>query len=192
MKKIIGLMGNSGSGKSTVAKYLRERGANIIDADDVSHEVCEPGKPGLEQVKERFDSYFFNDDGSLNRRRLGRHVFADKKELRKLEDVLHPIIMMEVKRRMDSATEELVVIDCALLVKMGLHHLVDEVWLVKADTDTKINRICGRDGIPFDQAMSRLRNQEPDDDMIQYADCVIMNNGSKQQLLEQVEEYIGA
>ncbi len=192
MKRIIGLMGNSGSGKSTVAKYLREHGAKIIDADEVSHEVCELGQPGLQRVKERFDPYFFNEDGSLNRRRLGRHVFADKAELKKLEDALHPIIMKEVETRMKDAAEELVVIDCALLVKVGLHELVDEVWLVKADMDTKINRICGRDGIPFDQAMNRLRNQEPDDDMIQYAQCVIMNNGSVEQLLEQVEEYIGA
>lgn len=192
MNKVIGLMGNSGSGKSTVAKYLKERGAHIVDADEISHEVCEPGQPGLAAVRERFAPYFFNDDGTLNRRRMGRVVFADKRELRKLEDVLHPIILKRVKERLDGLkNEELVVIDCALLVKTGLVHMVDEVWLVKADTDTKINRICGRDGITSDQAMNRLRNQESDDEMVRHADVIILNDGPVSMLLDQVEEYLG-
>lgn len=189
MKQVIGLVGNSGSGKSSVADYLKNKGAFIIDADEVSHELCEPGQPGLAAVKERFEPYFFNDDGTLNRRRMGRHVFADKKELRKLEDVLHPLIVRRVKELVDNSGDDIVVIDCALLVKTGLYHLVDTVWLVKADMDTKIERICSRDGIPYDQAMNRLRNQENDDEMMQYADVIIMNNGSKDMLLEQVEEY---
>jgi dephospho-CoA kinase len=185
-------MGNSGSGKSTVAAYLREKGAYIIDADDVSHRVCEPGRPGLAAVKERFEPYFFNDDGTLNRRRMGRHVFADKRELRKLEDILHPIILKTVKEELDATREEMVVIDCALLVKTGLFHLTDEVWLVKADMDTKLNRICGRDGIPYDQAINRLRNQQSDDEMMQFADKIIMNDGTEAMLLEQVEECLGS
>ena len=192
MKRIIGLMGNSGSGKSTVAKYLREKGAQVIDADEVGREVCEPGQPGLAAVKERFEPYFFNDDGTLNRKRMGRHVFANKRELRKLEDILHPIILRQVKAEMDASQDGLVVIDCALLVKTGLFHLADEVWLVKAELDTKINRICERDGIPHDQAINRLRNQESDDEMMQFADKILVNDGSREMLLEQVEEYLGA
>ncbi len=191
MKRIIGLMGNSGSGKSTVANYLKNKGAKIIDADEVSHRICELGQPGLAQVKERFDAYFFNEDGTLNRRRLGNHVFANKQELRKLEDILHPIILKEVKREMDAIEDGVVVIDCALLVTVGLYHMVDEVWLVKADMDTKVNRICSRDGITYEQAMSRLRNQQRDDEMMQYANVILVNDGLEQQLLEQVEEYLG-
>ncbi|MDL2237276.1 dephospho-CoA kinase [Christensenellaceae bacterium OttesenSCG-928-K19] len=188
--RIIGLMGNSGSGKSTVADYLKAKSAYIIDADEVSHRICEVGQPGLAAVKERFDPYFFNEDGSLNRRRMGRFVFANKAELRKLEDVLHPIILQEVKRELKEHKESIVVIDCALLIKTNLYLLADEVWLVKAETDTKIERICGRDHIPYDQALNRLRNQMPDSEMLRYADVVLMNDGSKEMLLEQVDEYL--
>ena len=192
MKRVIGLVGNSGSGKSTVAKYLKGKGAKIIDADEISHEVCEPGQPGLEAVKERFQPYFFNDDGTLNRKRLGRVVFSSKRDLRMLEDALHPIILKRVKDELDSVDDGLVVIDCALLISCGLQYLTDEVWLVKASFDTKVNRICGRDGVPFEQAVARLRNQDNDDDMIQHAQNIIMNDGTKEQLLEQVDEYLGA
>jgi dephospho-CoA kinase len=188
--RIIGLMGSSGSGKSTVAKYLQDKGAHIIDADEVSHRICEPGQPGLAAVKERFDPYFFNDDGSLNRRRLGRVVFSDKKELRKLEDVLHPLIIRQVREELDNAQADLIILDCALLARTGLIHMVDETWLVKADTDTKINRICGRDGIPLDQALNRLRNQASDDSLMQRADKIIVNDGSLEMLLEQVEDFL--
>ncbi len=191
MSRVIGLMGNSGSGKSTVATYMKEKGAYIIDADEVSHKICEPGQPGLAAVKERFDPYFFNEDGSLNRKRMGRHVFADKAELRKLEDVLHPIILMEVKKELAKRKdEELIVIDCALLVKTGLYHFADEVWHVKAETDTKIERICSRDNIPYDQALNRLRNQMPDEELMRYADVVLMNDGTKEMILEQVREFL--
>jgi len=192
MNKVIGLMGNSGSGKSTVARYLEEKGAYVIDADEISHEVCEPGQPGLAAVKERFAPYFFNDDGSLNRRRLGRVVFEDKRELRKLEDILHPLILKRVKELMEEhKDEDLIVIDCALLVKTGLSYMADEVWLVKADMDTKINRICARDNLTFEQATNRLRSQESDDDMVRHADYILMNDGTKEMLIEQAEEYLG-
>jgi len=189
-KRIIGLMGSSGSGKSTVANHLREKGAVVVDADKISHQVCEPGQPGLAAVKERFDAYFFNDDGSLNRWRLGRVVFSDEKELRKLEDALHPIIIKNVKEQLSNAATDLVVLDCAILVKMGLVHVVDETWLIKADTDTKINRICGRDGIPLEQALNMLRNQASDDSLIQHADKIIVNDSTLDMLLEQVEDCL--
>jgi len=188
--RVIGLMGSSGSGKSTVAKYLRGKGAAVIDVDEVSHRICEPGQPGLAAVKERFSPYFFNDDGTLNRRRLGRVVFSDKKELRKLEDALHPIIIKLVKEELDNTQSDIIALDCALLVRTGLIHLVDEAWLVKADTDTKINRICGRDGLPMDQALNRLRNQASDDELMQHADKIIMNDGPIEMLLEQIEDCL--
>lgn len=190
-KRVIGLMGNSGSGKSTVANYLRDqKGALIIDADEVSHAICEPGQPGLEAVKERFDPYFFNDDGTLNRKRMGRVVFADKKKLRLLEDALHPIVMKVVQEILQTTDAELVVLDSAILSRTGLYHLVDEAWLVKAEMDTKLNRITSRDGISYEDAMNRLRSQQSDDEMMRYAHKILMNDGPEELLIEQVEEYL--
>ena len=191
MSKIIGLMGNSGSGKSTVARYLKSKGASIIDADEISHQVCELGQPGLAAVKARFEPYFFNDDGSLNRRRMGRVVFSDKTQLRRLENALHPIIKDRVNYELqEKKDEDLIVVDCALLIKTGLNELVDEVWLVKADTDTKINRICARDNLGFEEALNRLRNQDSDDELMRHSDIIIENTGSLEELLKQVDENL--
>ncbi len=188
MNRVIGLMGNSGSGKSTVARHLQQKGAYIIDADAISHEVCEIGQPGYVAVKKCFDPYFFNDDGTLNRRRLGRHVFANKVELRKLEEILHPIIIERVRERAALRKDGVVVVDCALLVQTGLNNLTDEVWLVTASEDTKLNRICSRDHISYEQALNRIRNQVPDAELMKYADQVLVNDGTEQALLAQVEE----
>lgn len=191
MSKIIGLMGNSGSGKSTVARYLKDKGAFIIDADEISHQVCELGQPGLAAVKARFEPYFFNDDGTLNRRRMGRVVFSDKTQLRRLEETLHPIIKERVQQKLkEEKNYDLIVVDCALLVKTGLNELVDEVWLIKTDTDTKINRICGRDKMCYEDALNRLRNQDSDDELMRHSDIIIDNTGSVEELLSQVEENL--
>lgn len=191
MSKIIGLMGNSGSGKSTVADYLKSKGALIIDADEISHQVCELGQPGLAAVKARFEPYFFNDDGSLNRRRMGRVVFSDKTQLRRLEEALHPIIKEKVHQKLENENNfDLIVVDCALLVKTGLNELVDEVWLVKADPDTKINRICSRDNISFEDALNRLRNQDSDEELMRHSDIIIENTGTMEELLSQVDSNL--
>lgn len=191
MSRIIGLVGNSGAGKSTVAEYLRKKGAYIIDADEISHRVCEPGQEGLKAIKERFGPYFFNDDGTLNRRRMSRVVFTNRTELQRLEDALHPIILKRVQEEIaNNSDKDIVVLDCALLIKTGLTRLVDEVWLIKADINIKLRRICNRDNIPVSMAMDRLKNQEPDDELMRHADVILENTGDEAMLLEQVEEYL--
>lgn len=190
MGKVIGLMGGSGSGKSTVARYLQQKGAYVIDADEVSHEICEVGQPGYEAVRLLFEPYFFNDDGTLNRKRLGRHVFSHPAELKKLEGALHPLIVKRVQERVAARPGGTIVVDCALLVQTGLNRLADEVWLVTASEDTKIERICARDGLPVEQAVSRLRNQLPDGELMKYADRVLVNDGVDEALIAQVEEAL--
>lgn len=189
MKRIIGLMGNSGSGKSLIAEYLKGKGAQIIDADQVSHDLCQPGQPGLTAVKEAFPPMYFNDDGTLSRKRLGRLVFADQAALQKLESILHPMIIERLREEIDKA-DGLVVIDCALLYKMGLHDLVDEVWLVMANFNQKLARIMDRDGLSAKEAADRLQSQMDETIMAGYADKIIHNEGVPEDVYRQVEEYL--
>ncbi|MGI6153761.1 MAG: dephospho-CoA kinase [Christensenellaceae bacterium] len=189
---IIGLMGNSGAGKSQVAEYLKEKGALIIDADELSREVCGLGQPGLKKLQEIFEPYFFNDDGSMNRKRMGRYVFANPAELKKLESVIHPIVWKRVEEEIARPDHDLKVIDSAILIKSGLNKLTDEVWLVMADLDKKLDRISTRDGITVEEAMNRLKNQNDETILTRYADKIIDNNGTHEQLIAQVEEYLGA
>lgn len=189
MKRTIGLVGNSGAGKSTVARYLEELGADIIDADRISHELCEIGQPGHAAVRETFGNGFFRGDGTLNRRTLGAYVFEDKDALEQLNAILHPLVLYEVRRKREVSTKDVVVVDCALLVDAGLVTDVDEVWLVSAGEGRKKKRILKRDGIDERHAENRLKNQMREEELKEHADVVIENDGTLEQLKKQIGEY---
>lgn len=189
--KIIGLMGNSGSGKSTVADYLQKRGAFIIDADALGREVCEIGQPGLKAIRETFGEVFLNDDGSLNRQRMGAYAFAHPDALKKLEGIVHPLVKKRVDDLLAGADSDIVVIDCAILVKTGLNKLADDVWLVMSDIENKIRRITERDGISPEEALARLNNQNDETILTRYADRIFDNNGTYESLISQVEKALG-
>ena len=186
MNRVIGLMGNSGSGKTTVAEYLKELGAYVIDADQISRELSEAGQPANRAVREAFGEAFFHSDGSMDRRRLGEYAFANPGELRRLEGIIHPLVLEEVERRMADPPSDTVVIDCALLVQAGLHRLADEVWLVETPYGEKIERIQKRDGIGAQHAANRLQNQQAESELERYADHVIRNTGTLDELRKQV------
>ncbi len=192
MKRIIGLMGNSGSGKSTIAAYLKKLGAHIVDADEIAHHVCDRGQPCLKAVRKAFGDSFFLEDGSLNRRLLGSYVFQHPAELKRLEALLHPLILEKTQQQMDAYPDGIVVVDCALLVQTGLHQRMDEVWLVKAPEDSKISRICSRDEISCEDAANRLRSQISDDELVRYADQVILNDAGLDTLYAQAKELLDA
>ncbi|MEG2360657.1 MAG: dephospho-CoA kinase [Christensenella sp.] len=189
MKRCIGLTGNSGAGKSTVAEYLKELGADIIDADEISHELCDVGAEGYAAVKKAFGEKFLRADRSLDRRALGAYVFADEEALSRLNAILHPLVIKEVRRRKAESQKEVVVIDCALLVEVGLAEDADEIWLVRADTKNKEKRICRRDNIDAQYACRRLKNQQSDDELERYADVVIANDDTVDELKKQVKGY---
>lgn len=189
MKRIIGLVGNSGAGKSTAAEYLKELGADVIDADRIAHELYEMGRPGYTAVKEAFGEGFFREDGTLDRRALGAHVFADPKALRALNAIVHPLVIDEVRRRREASDKDVIVVDCALLIDAGLIEDVDEVWLVRAGEGRKRERILRRDGIDARQADDRLRNQSDEETLKKQADVVIENDGTLDWLKKQIGEH---
>ena len=186
-KRIIGLMGNSGSGKSTAAAVLRELGADIIDADELSHDFCEPGQLGNKKIRMRFGNDFFREDGSLDRQKLGRYVFSRPEELLALEGILHPLVLAEVQARLLCSTAQTIVIDCALLTETGLDRLCSEIWLVEAGEKNR-ERIQERDGIDAHSAADRLKNQTPEKELEQYADHLLKNEGTVADLRKRVKE----
>ena len=147
MTVVIGLTGPIGCGKSTVAAWLGELGATVVDADGVAREVVEPGRPALAQVLEAFGPEVMAPDGSLDRAALGRIVFTDPAALARLESIIHPAVRPAILERIAAATQDgapAIVIEAIKLVEGGLAAMCDEVWLVVCNAAAQRERLAGR------------------------------------------------
>ena len=191
--KIIGLTGNSGSGKTAVCDILRPFGAYIIDADKIARDVVEPGEAAYVELVNCFGTGILHKDGTLNRKKLAGIAFPDGEKRRRLTAVTHKHIiarMMEEAERIRANPDgyRFIVFDAPLLVEAGLHKVVSEVWLVHAPEETKMRRIIARDGLTADEALARLNAQPSFETLAAYADRIIENDGNLGTLKSQVEE----
>lgn len=182
----IGLTGGIAAGKSVVSGLLAEFGAWILDADIISREAVEPGTRGLQAIAEEFGRDVINADGTLNRTALGEKAFADTQMLERLNDILHPIIKAEMLCRArhieDEYPQDIIVFDVPLLIECGWQDIVDEVWLVTAPLEERLHRIALRDGLDNERALKRIQAQMPDAEKAEYADVIINNGGSLDEL----------
>ncbi|MCK9905995.1 dephospho-CoA kinase, partial [Frankia sp. Cpl3] len=141
---ILGLTGGIATGKSTVSAMLRERGIPVIDADQIAHEVVEPGKHAYEAIVDHFGSDILLPDGRINRKLLGEIVFSDEGERHKLNCIVHPEVrrvMREQAEEAEKAGAEIVFMDIPLLFESKLQHMVDKVVVVYAPADQQLARI---------------------------------------------------
>jgi len=149
----IGLTGPIGCGKSTVARWLAEQGAVVIDADDLAREVTAPGQPAHDAVIARFGDPVRGPDGALDRAALARFVFADSAALAELEAIVHPAVRPAILAAIaaaDQSAAPAVVIEAIKLVEGGLAELCDEVWLVTCDARAQRDRLLARGADPED------------------------------------------
>ncbi|GMA31160.1 dephospho-CoA kinase [Litorihabitans aurantiacus] len=170
---LVGLTGGIASGKSTIARLLAERGAQVVDADALAREVLEPGTPGLAAVVERFGSGVLGPDGVLDRAALARVVFADEAARRDLEGVVHPAVGERFARVVDAAAAgEVIVHDVPLLVENGLAPRYDLVVVADAPEPVRLERAVAR-GMTREQAAARIAAQASDADRRAVADVLI-------------------
>ncbi len=189
---VVGLTGGLASGKSLVAGELRRLGAVVIDADEISREVTRPGMPAYRDIVERFGSEFLKEDGTIDRKRLGRYVFSHPEALSTLNSLTHPRILDEIERRIKGMerTERrgIIVVDAPLLFEVGLHRRMDRVIVVYADEERQIERLIKRDHLTREEATRRIKTQMPLSEKIKRADFVIDNNGTEEETLLQTQE----
>ncbi len=180
--RVVGLTGGIGSGKSTVAQLFAERGARLIDADKIGHDVYRPGTPGWEQVVTAFGREVMAADGAIDRAVLGRKVFTDPVARRTLNSIVHPLIGMEIVRQLEAARaakdDTPVVIEAALLLDAGWRPLVDIVVVVVTPRERLIERIQRQRGLATADIEARMAAQISDEQRRRLADIVIENGGS--------------
>jgi len=187
--KIIGITGNIGSGKSSVARLLEEKGAVVIDADKVGHEIYAPGTEGWQVLVDNFGAGIVSDTGAIDRKKLSGIVFDNPEAVARLNRILHPLIRKEIEKRIDSLRQKgakVVVIEATLLIEAGWRDMVDELWLVTAPVEISIARLKSR-GLSEAEALARLAAQPPPEKKAHLATVIIRNDGTVDELRIKVD-----
>ncbi|MCX8095246.1 MAG: dephospho-CoA kinase [Caldisericia bacterium] len=190
--RLIGLTGNIASGKSKISEYLKSKGFKIIDADSLGKTVL-----NIDSIKNKiirtFGKNILNDDGSINRRELGRIVFSSKENLKKLNRITLPILTKLVKRKIYEFKKKKVkyaVLDAAILIEAGWHKFVDEVWVVYTDSETQLERLIKRENYSVEEAKSRIEAQLNIEEKLKYADKVVNNSYDWENTKKQIDTIL--
>ena len=189
---VIGLTGPIASGKSTVAELLRQRGAEVIDADRVYRSLLQPRSELWRRIVERFGSGIVRSDGEIDRAELGGVVFADPEALADLDRITHPAVVAEVRTRIGRSHAPLIVLEAVKLVQSGLASDVDALWFVNADSETRLRRLMSRSGL--DEASARARIAAAPDTVPEGVDvgATIDNSGDLASTAAAIEDALQA
>ena len=190
MKKtlVVGLTGQSGAGKSTVSQLMAQEGCTIIDADEIARQVVSDGTDCLVGLALAFGCEILNQDGTLNRRRLGNLVFGDKKKTQKLNQTILPYILREIQRQVDLARQrggELVILDAPTLFESGADQFCDQIVSVIAPEQMRYNRVLLRDDRTEEEIRARFASQHEDAYYTKRSQFVISNDKNRNHLAGQ-------
>ncbi|HHK5547031.1 TPA: dephospho-CoA kinase [Bacillus thuringiensis] len=181
MTVVIGLTGGIASGKSTVSEMFRELSIPVIDADVIAREVVEQGKPAYNKIVELFGAEVLQQDGELDRPRLGSIVFYNEEKRLQLNKIVHPAVREEMNRQKEMYIKEgvqAVVLDIPLLFESKLTSLVDRILVVAVKPHTQLERLMKRNNFSEEEATARIQSQMPLEEKVKNADEVINNDGT--------------
>ena len=177
---VIGLTGSIGTGKSEAARQLEALGASIISADQVGHEAYTPNTEAWEHVVSAFGDEILQDDGEIDRRKLGTIVFSDPGQLERLNQIMHPRMAQMVADKVEvlrGQGVEVVVVEAALLFEAGWDSLVEEVWTTDSPEQAVIERLKVRNGMSEEETRKRMSSQMGRMERLERSDYVIENSG---------------
>jgi dephospho-CoA kinase len=187
---VVGLTGGIGSGKSTFSALLAELGARVVDADLIGREALQPGRPAWHSVVDQFgDEILAHHSLQIDRKRLAEIVFGDRDKLAALNAIVHPVIMKGIADALDKLrnTDEIVILDAALILELGLSGGLDGLVVVVADEGLRKKRLAKERGMSDADIVARMRAQVSPEELEAKADLVVRNNGNIEQLTLEAE-----
>lgn len=193
MANIIGLTGQTGAGKSSVREILQKKGAAVIDADTVAHDITDNNVNCIYDIVTRFSCLVLNEKGKINRKALGKRVFSDKKELSALNKIIFPYILEAIEHEVlgyIAKGAENIVIDGATVIESGCGKMCDVLISVVAEEETRLTRIIKRDGITKADAERRVSAQKPEEFYTENSDFVIRNDSTPAELERSVNSVL--
>lgn len=190
---IIGITGNFGAGKSTVAKIFCQHRFSVIDADEIGHQQIKSNPEIKSKLIKNFGREILGSNGNISRKKLGDVVFKNVRKIRKINSILHPSIIKEIKAAIREIEKKQrhdvnIAIDAPLLIEAGMHDMVDKIVVVKTGHDRVFRRSRN---FSKPQIENILKMQFPLKEKLKYADFVIDNNGDLMNLKNQVKKIIG-
>jgi len=189
---IIGITGGIGCGKTTVANLCRKAGLVVLDADEISRQVTLPDGPAIEPITTAFGRQILDANGGLDRAKMARHVFSDRKALDRLSQIVHREVIAEISRQLEKLQArkvKAVVLDVPIPVRQGFLDTVNQVWVVWAEDSVRISRLMGR-GMAEDDARRRIAMQMTRDEYEAIADHLLDNSGEYLALVQSVEALL--
>ena len=191
--KIVGLTGGISSGKSTVSSYLKQLKIPVIDADEVARKVVEPNSQGAREIRKTFGSDVFEEDGSLNRQKLGALIFSNTENRKKLDELLQPLIKIMILDEIEEYLqkgENMIVLDLPLLFEKQYEELCEEIIVVYIPKELQLERLMRRNQYTKQEALSRIDSQLSIEEKRKRATVLLDNQGTIQQLYHQVEQWL--
>lgn len=194
-KKVIGITGGIGCGKSVVMDLLQqEYGAAVLLADTVGHELMEPGKINYEGILSKFGKEILNEDGQIDRKKLGACVFSDDSKLELLNQITHQNIIEEIKQRIQLGINDpkipFVCLESAILLTTDLEKLCDEIWYVYAREEVRIQRLIAGRGYTEEYCKSVMEKQTPEAFYRERADVILDNSGNVDETKQKLAQLL--
>lgn len=187
MTYVIGLTGNIGSGKSTVLRMLSQLGARTIDADELAHQAMTPGTPTWQAIVAAFGDEILDEEGRIDRHKLGSIVFEDSKALQRLEEIVHPAVDERFRTIVQSASEAVIAVEAIKLIESGIHQELDSLWLVTCPMEERIRRLVETRGEDPEDIRERMEAQMSEEQQALWTDVVIDNGGGLDETWQQVK-----
>lgn len=187
----IGITGNIAAGKSVVEKFLTDLNYPVIDTDKIVHNLFQTSDYLNKQIKKTFNDYDIYTDGILDRKKLAKVVFSNKKQLKKLEDLTHPMIIEEIIKFFNTKSDaQFAFVSVPLLYEVNWSYLFDKVIIVASDTNIRLKRLIQKRNLTEEDALIRINAQMPQEEKIKLADYTIYNNTDYIELGRQINEIL--